>query len=92
MTPEQKEYYEQQLAKIRRGGSQHSAWAQDHIFGMGSYNLGPVDPPVVTFGQDDDPFYTQYLQNWDEVNALIAQLREEAVKAWGEEQPRIIYD
>jgi hypothetical protein len=83
MTPEQKDYYEQQITKIRRGGSSHTAFMQDHIFGMGSFNLGPLTPPVVSFGQDDDPYYTQYLQNWDEVEALITSLREEATKAWG---------
>lgn len=92
MTPEQKAYYESELAKIRRGGSMHDACMLDHVFGMGSPNLGPIDPPVVVFGQNDDPHYTQYLQNWDEVNALIQNLREEATKAWGHEQPRVIYD
>ena len=53
--------------------------------GMGSYNLGPINPPVVAFGQDGDPYYTQYLRNWNEVNALINNLREEAIKAWGDE-------
>lgn len=85
MTPEQKKYYDERIQEIRRGGSQHGAYAQDHIFGMGSYNLGPIDPPVVAFGQDDDPYYTQYLQNWEEVNALIKDLRDEAEKAWGKE-------
>ena len=84
MTPEQKAYYDKEIASIRRGGSPHSAFVQDRIWGMGSYNLGPLEPPVVGFGQDDDPYYTQYFQNWDEVEALIAQLREEATKAWGE--------
>ncbi len=83
MTPEQKDYYEKQIAEIRRGGSSHTAFMQDHIWGMGSSNLGPLTPPVVNFGQDDDPYYTQYLQNWDEVEALITSLREEATKAWG---------
>lgn len=86
MTPEQKQYYDKELASIRRGGSVHSASMQDRIWGMGSYNLGPISPPVVAFGQEDDPYYTQYLQNWDEVEALIAQLREEATKAWGEKK------
>lgn len=85
MNSEQKEYYIKTLASIRRGGSFHDAFMQDHIGGMGSYNLGPIDPPVVAFGQDDDPFYTQYFQNWGEVNALIKNLREEAEKAWGKE-------
>jgi len=84
MTPEQKDYYKQETAKIRRGGAVHTAFMLDHIGGMGSANLGPLTPPVVLFGQDDDPHYSQYLQNWDEVEALIAQLREEATKAWGE--------
>ena len=86
MTPEQKEYYDKELASIRRGGSQHYASMQDRIWGMGSPNLGPVNPPVVAFGQDDDPWYTQYFQNWAEVNAMINQLREEAKKAWGEDK------
>jgi hypothetical protein len=51
------------------------------IHGLGGY-IGPVDPPVVGFGQDGDPFYQQYLRNWDEVEKLISQLREEATKAW----------
>ena len=84
LTLKQKQYYEEELARIRRGGSIHSASMQDCVWGMGSNNLGPLNPPVVNFGQDDDPFYTQYLQNWDEVEALIYQLRKEATKAWGE--------
>lgn len=91
-TPEQQLYYESQLAKIRRGGSFHDACMLNHVFGMGSGNLGPIEPPVVVFGQDDDPHYTQYLQNWDEVNALINNLREEATKAWGQEPLKVIYD
>ena len=83
MTPEQKQYYERELQRLRGGGCKHSAFMVDCIYGFGNPNLGPVDPPVVGFGQDDDAYYTQYLQNWDEVEALIAQLREEATKAWG---------
>lgn len=83
MTPDQKQYYESQLVEIRSGGCEHSAFVRDCIFGMGSYNLGPIDPPVVAFGQNDDPYYTQWLQNWGEVDALIKQLEEEATKAWG---------
>lgn len=83
MTPEQKEFYDKELASIRQGGYAHEAWMQDQIGGMGSNNLGPVDPPVVGFCQDGDPFYAQYFQNWSEVEALITQLREEAIKAWG---------
>ena len=84
MTPEQKAYYDKTIAEIRRGGYPHDAFMQDRIWGMGSSNLGPLDPPVVGFGQDGDPYFTQYFQNWDEVEALIAQIREEATKAWGE--------
>jgi hypothetical protein len=83
MTPEQKKYYEKEIWKIRNGGSRHEAFMLDHVRG----NLGPLTPPVVLFGQDDDPHYAQYLQNWDEVEALIAQLREEATKAWGATPP-----
>lgn len=83
MTPEQKKFYDQELINIRRGGSFHDAFVLNKIGGMGSSYLGPVDPPVVGFGQDDDPFYTQYFQNWEEVETMIAQLRAEATKAWG---------
>lgn len=83
MTNEQKAYYEKELARIRRGGDEHSAFCQDRIWGMGSDNLGPVNPPVLCFGQDNDPFYCQYLQSWSEVDAMIKQLEEEATKAWG---------
>jgi hypothetical protein len=92
MTPEQKAYYDGQLKRIRCGGSAHDACMLDHVFGMGSSNLGTIDPPVVVFGQDDDPYYTQYLQDWDEVNALVKNLREEATKAWGQEPLKVIYD
>ena len=86
MTPEQQEYYGEELARIRSGGYSHDACIQDHVWGMGSYNLGPINPPVVAFGQDGDPYYTQYFNNWDEVNALINNLKQEAIKAWGEEK------
>lgn len=85
MTPDQKEYYDKETARIKRGGYPHEAFVQDRIWGLGSSNLGPLDPPVVGFGQDGDPYFTQYLKNWDEVNSLIAQLLEEATKAWGEQ-------
>jgi len=84
MNSEQQKYYYEELARIRSGGYNHDASMQDHVWGMGSYNLGEINPPVVAFGQDGDPFYTQYLRNWDEVNALINNLKEEAIKAWGE--------
>jgi hypothetical protein len=85
MTPEQQEYYDSEISSIRRGGYFHYASMLDHIFGMGSPNLGPIDPPVVVFGQDGDPFYSQYFQNWEEVNKMIDELRQEAEKAWGKE-------
>lgn len=85
MTPEQKVYFDNEVKEMRRGGrGNHSAFVVNSISGMGSSNLGPLDPPVVGFSQEDDPFYTQYLRDWNEVEKLIAQLREEATKAWGE--------
>lgn len=85
MTPEQKKYFDNEVQEIRRGGRcNHNAFVVNSIGGMGSPNLGPVDPPVVGFGQEDDAFYTQYLRNWGEVEKLISQLRQEATKAWGE--------
>ena len=54
---------------------------------MGSQNLGPVEPKVVGFCNDGDPFYVEYFNNWDEVNAFIDHIRETAVEAWGEENP-----
>ena len=83
MTPEQSTYYERELKRFKSKGSKHDAFLIDCVYGMGSSNLGPVDPPVVGFGQDDDPHYTQYLHNWDEVEELIKQLRDVATTAWG---------
>ncbi len=84
MTPEQKEYYDTKLKEYRQGGRcSHDAYVIDCVFGMGSPNLGPVDPPVVGLSNDDDSFYAQYFQNWAEVNAFIEQVRETAEKAWG---------
>lgn len=82
MNAEQKAYYETELREIQSGGYQHDAYVVKAIHGLGGY-IGPVDPPVVGFGQDGDPFYQQYLKNWDEVEALISQIRQEAEKAWG---------
>jgi len=84
MKPEQKAYYEKELREIRSGGYEHDAYVVKDIYGLGGY-IGPIDPPVVGFGQNGDPFYQQYFRNWDEVEKLIAQLREEATKAWGEQ-------
>lgn len=87
MTSEQKQFYERQLENIRNGGNAfHQAWVQDRIWGLGEANLGPVDPPVVGFAQDGDPFYAQYFQNWDEVNEMINHLRKECEEAWGKEK------
>jgi hypothetical protein len=84
MTPEQQAYYDNELREICSGGYGHEAYVVKAIHGLGGY-IGPVDPPVVGFGQDGDPFYQQYLRNWSEVEKLIEQLREEATKAWGEQ-------
>lgn len=82
MNDEQKAYYEKELREIKSGGYQHDAYVVKAIHGLGGY-IGPVDPPVIGFGQDGDPFYQQYLKNWDEVETLISQIRQEAEKAWG---------
>jgi hypothetical protein len=83
VTPEQKQYYDRELASIRRGGHSHEAFAITSIGGLGEMTLGPVDPPVVGLCQDGDSYYCQYLRSWDEVDALIKDLEEEATKAWG---------
>lgn len=82
MNAEQKAYYEKELREIKSGGCQHDAYIVKAIYGLGGY-IGPVDPPVIGFGQDGDPFYQQYLKNWDEVEELISQIRQEAENAWG---------
>ena len=66
------------------GRCTHNAWVVDRISGCGSTNLGAIDPPVIGFANDDDPHYVQYLRDWDEVEGLVAELRAEATKAWGE--------
>ena len=83
LTPEQKAYYDRELANIRRGGYSHDAWVHDGIAGMGSTNLGPVDPPVVGLANDSDGHYTQWFQNHEELEAFVVQLRETAEEAWG---------
>lgn len=85
MTEEQKQYYEKELASIRRGGDLHQPWLQTYIAGLGSAFLGPVDPPVVGLC-GGDPYFSQYFQNWTEVNAFIKELKDEAIKAWGEQK------
>ena len=85
MTPEQQEYYDKELAIIKRGGNcKHDAFIVDCIGGMGSPNLGPVDPAVVGLCGSDD-YYIEYFNNWDAVNAFIDQITKTAVEAWGPE-------
>jgi len=86
MKPEQKAYYEKELDSIRRGGYSHDVWVHDRIGGMGSDNLGPVDPPVVGMSNNSDGYYTQWFQNRDELEAFIAELRGAADKTWGKEE------
>jgi len=86
MTPEQKTYYDKELASIRRGGCSHDVWPCDGIGGMGLKHLGPVDPPVVGMSNDEDGHYTQFFQNRAEVEAFIAELRVAADQAWGRKE------
>lgn len=69
------------------GHCRHSAACQFYTF-IGRDKEGPVymelKIPVVMFSQDNDPYYAQYLKNWNEVEELIINLQEEATKAWGE--------
>lgn len=85
MTPQQQAYCNLRMNEISGGGFRHEAYVIDRISGLGSANLISVDPPVVGFGQDEDPYYQQYLHNWKEVNELINQIKSEAEKAWGKE-------
>jgi hypothetical protein len=86
MTPEQKEYYDKELAVIKCGGNcKHDAFVVDCIGGMGSPNLGPVEPAVVGLCGSDD-YYIEYFNSWDEVNAFIDQITKTAVEAWGEQE------
>ena len=86
MTPEQKAYCERELEEIAGSGSIHSAYVIAQIGGMGSMHLCDVSPAVVGFGQEDDPYYQQYLHNWDEVNALITDIKKAAEEAWGKDK------
>lgn len=85
MTPEQKAYHDKCVAEYRRGGYKHDSFVLNHTFGMGSPKLGPVTPAIVGMGQDGDPHYSQYFQNWTEVNAFIQDLKNNATEAWGEQ-------
>ena len=87
MTPEQKEYYDKELAIIKRGGNcKHDAFVVDCVWGMGSPNLGQVEPAAVGFSNNSDSYYAEYFNNWDEVNAFIDQIKKTAVEAWGEQE------
>ena len=86
MTPEQNAYANKKLFEISTGGETHEAYVIDCIPGMGSPSLCKVNPPVVGFGQNGDPYYQQYLHSWEEVNALIEQIRQTAEEAWGKER------
>ena len=87
MTPEQQEYYDKELAVIKRGGNcKHDAFVVDCIWGMGSPNLGQVEPAAVGFSNNSDSYYAEYFNNWDEVNAFIDQIKKTAVEAWGEQE------
>ena len=85
MTPEQKAYHDKCLAEYRLGGYKHESFVLNHTFGMGSKNLGLVTPAIVGMGQDGDPYYTQYFQNWTEVNEFIQELKNSSTEAWGEQ-------
>jgi hypothetical protein len=87
MTPEQQEYYDKELTIIKRGGNcLHDAFVVNCVWGMGSLNLGPVEPAVVGFSNNSDSYYVEYFKNWDEVNAFINQIRKTAIEAWGEQE------
>ena len=83
--PEVIAYVQEQLRKFNNGGSSHDAYTVTRIAGFGFPDLHTLEKPLVGFGQDDDPWYQQYFKNWDEVNALINQLKATAIEAWGEE-------
>ena len=85
-TPEQLVFHQEKVKKYRMGGFQHSSCVISHTFGMGIHNIAPVDPPVVCLSQDDDPYYSQYFNSRDEVEAFIAELRKCADEAWGQVQ------
>lgn len=89
MTDEQRKYYEEKLARIRRGGYDHELWVQKSIGGYGNENLGPVDPPVVGMANSSDGFYCQWFQNREQVEEFIAQLRAAADEAWPASVPHI---
>ena len=83
-SPEVLAYIEKELKKFHSGGDVHDAYVITRISGMGHHDLHTLEKPIVGFGQSNDPYYQQYLKNWDEVNALINQLKATAIEAWGE--------
>ena len=89
MTPEQQEYFNSELNDIRRGGSGNDVWVVDRIAGMGSENLGPVDPPAVAMC-GEDPYYVTYFNSWDEVNGFVKHLTDTAVKAFGADNTTLV--
>ena len=91
MTPEQQKYFDSELNDIRRGGSGNDVWVVDRIAGMGSENLGPVDPPAVGMC-GEDPYYATYFNSWDEVYAFVKQLMDTAREAFGEDNATLVID
>ena len=88
MTPEQQEIYDKELERIKRGGiCEHEAFVVDSIQATYDSNPVPVEPKLVGFSNDLDPYYVTYYKNWDEINILINHIRKTAVEAWGEENP-----
>ena len=83
--PEVIAYVQKELKKFSGGGDVHDAYVITKISGMGHHDLHTLEKPIVGFGQSNDPYYQQYFKNWDEVNALINQLKATAIEAWGEE-------
>ena len=92
MTPEQQESFERQLNYIRSGGDEGpDVFLVDRIAGMGSENLGPVDPPAVGMC-GEDPYYVTYFNSWDEVNGFIKHLMDTAVQAFGADNTTLVID
>ena len=90
MTPEQQESFERQLDYIRSGGDEGpNVFLVDRIAGIGSENLGPVDPPAVGVCGDYE-YYVTYFNNWDEINAFIKQLTDTAVQAFGADNKTLV--
>ena len=92
MTPEQQESFDRQLNYIRSGGDEGpDVFLVDRIAGMGSENLGPVDPPAVGVCGDYENYVT-YFNSWDEVNAFVKQLTDTALEAFGADNKTLVID